>query len=443
MAWLAAMALYWPGGLSFQDDVGYVGEAKILQQGRLRPLSNDPGVWVSSSHGSIDQYMLLPSLLLLPFVSVAPRSIFLVGISAAVLLCLIAGRILKSWDRSPTWALLLLAHPTIALVARTAMADLPLAAFALAAWWSLRQKHRPAAILMFVLLLATKPTGLLLGLALAGGEILRLLSRECRRDPESWRRARTAIVGIAVGILGVCATNELTTGSPRFAYDHHFLGTPPFWPIYLTTSGSAHLRTLLLFPPLLIVGVLPWWRRFELGPVCLIVGFGTMMCFYFFVDFGITRLESMVLAPRLILPVVVFLLIGYADVLAGIAKRFGSVDKPMGFLLIVGTAAIALAIGFRHSRWQTSMKGALLMAMQASKNVGNQELGVTPEAAKAGMLFPGPTRLVDRAAPDTAVVLCSTRSASYREPTDGPYSCALPGYTSLNRVGDYEVLIRR
>jgi hypothetical protein len=323
------------------------------------------------------------------------------------------------------------------------MADLPLSAFALGAWWSLHQKRRLAAVLFFAALFATKPTGLLLGLALAGGEILRLLPAARRRAPESRWRAGTAVLGVAAGVLVVCATNQLTTGGPRFAYDHRFLGTPPFWPTYLAKTGAAHLRTFLLFPPLLILGVLPWWRRFELGPLCLILGFGTMMCFYFFVDFGTTRIESMTLAPRLILPAVVFLLIGYADILAGLAQRLRLGDRPAGILLTVGTTAIALVIGYRHSRWQMTMNEALTAAAQISKSIGAHELGVTPEAAKAGMLFPGPTRLVTRDDPDAAVILCSTHSASYRQPADGPYSCALPGYASFHRAGAYEVLIRR
>jgi hypothetical protein len=51
------------------------------------------------------------------------------------------------------------------------------------------------------------------------------------------------------------------------------------------------------------------------------------MCFYFFVDHGRTKIETLVLAPRLLLPAVAFLLVGYAEMAAGLAARFRALRR--------------------------------------------------------------------------------------------------------------------
>ena len=443
MAWLVVMILYWPAGLSFGDDVGYLGEAKLILAGRVLPRPDDVGFWVQTAHGWLPKYPLFVSLLMLPLVAVTPRAAFVVGMAAAIGLGWIGSRILKSWGSNPVWALLLIAHPTVVILARTAMADVPLSVFALGAWWALRQHRRAATVLFLMALIATKATGFVLGFALALGDLLRLLPALCARDRDAWARVRTIAAGLLAGFTLLFATNEISAGGLWFAYDNTFLGTPPFWFTYFPKSAPAHLRTFLLLPPLLILGALPFWRRREWGPLCLIFGFGTMMCFYFFVDFGTTRLETLILAPRLVLPIVSFLLVGYADLLATLARRFLRGERFTALVLVAGTAAMVLVIDIRHRRWQAPMAEALRAATDATRDLGVHELGLTPEAAKAGLLFSGPTSFVERSNPKTAVVLCTVRSASYREPSDGPYSCALPGYRSYRRVGDYDVLVRQ
>jgi hypothetical protein len=443
VAWLLVMALYWPEGLSFEDDVGYVGEAKLLLTGRILPRTEDPGVWTHTVHGLVPQYPLLLSLLLVPFLAIAPRAVFAVGILAAVAICWTAARALKVWGSNPAWALLLLAHPTVVIIARTATADIPLAAFTLGAWWALRRNRRGPAVLLFAAMFAIKPTGLLLGFAIVVGEWLRMLPALRERDTEARSRVVTSLLSIAAGFALIFATNELTAGQMWFAYDHRFLGTPPFWFSYFGKTAPAHLRTVVLFPPLLILGALPYWRRREVGPLCLIFGFGTLMCFYFFVDFGTTWVESFVLSPRLLLPAVVFLLIGYADLLATAVRRFESADRWLGLVLIVGTASVALVVSIRHSHWQAPMAQARRAAEQIARQVDSRELGLTPQAVKAGLLFPGPTPVVSIVDTEVAVVLCSSRSASYRARNDGGnYSCAVPGYQADYRAGDFEVLVR-
>lgn len=441
--WLAIMILYWPTALSFGDDVGYLGEARVLLAGHVRPRVGDIGVWVASAHGRLPKYPLLFSLLLLPLVAATPKAAFALGMAAAVGTAWLGGRILRSWGKNPVWALLLIAHPTVVLLARTVMADLPLTVFAIGAWWASRQHRRVATVVFFTGLLAIKATGFVVGLALASGELLRLLPNLRRRERDAWSRVGTIAIGLLAGFALLFVTNEISAGGPWFAYDNSFLGTPPFWITYFAKSAPAHLRTVLLLPPLLIAGALPFWRRREWGPLCLIFGFGTLMCFYFFVDTGTTRLESLILAPRLVLPIVSFLLIGYADLLATAAGRLGLDERFIAPALIAGTAAVALVIGLRHHAWQSPMADALQTAQAVTRDLDVHDLGVTPEAVKAGIMFPGTVRLAEPGLSQSKVVLCSLRSASYRQPNDGPHSCNWPGYREYRRVGDYEILVRQ
>jgi hypothetical protein len=440
--WLAIAIMYWPKALSFWDDVGYVGEAKLLLMGRIFPQMHDAGIWIGTAHGLVPQYPLLCSLLLVPLFAIAPRAVFALGVLGAIGICWTAARVLKSWGTSAVWALLLLAHPTIVIISRTATADIPLAAFTLGAWWTLRQDRRGLCLLLFAAMFAVKPAGFVLGSALVAGEWLRILPPLAARHPDAKRRLTTSLLSIAVGFCVVFATNEMSAHQLWFAYDHRFLGTPPFWFSYFRTTAPAHIRTILLFPPLLILGSLPYLRRREFGPLCIIFGFGTLMSCYFFVDAGTSWVESFVLSPRLLLPVVVFLLIGYADLLARAADRLIGNDKKIGPVLIAGTASIALAVSMRHNAWQARMGEARVAAEQITQTLGSRELGLAVQAAKAGLLFPGPTPFVSMTHADVPVVLCSSRSGSYRAGTDTVLSCAIPGYRVEFRTGDFEVLVR-
>jgi hypothetical protein len=168
------------------------------------------------------------------------------------------------------------------------------------------------------------------------------------------------------------------------------------------------------------------------------------MCFYFFVDSGTSRLETWVLAPRLILPVVAFLLIGYAHLLAGLVRRLRLPAGIVGGSLILVTALLAFGVSWRHHRWQLPMGHALTAARQLAEQAGTRELGVLPQAMKVGVLFPGVARQLDPSnVASPLVVLCSDHAASYRAGhLEKPFSCARPGYRSAYREGGFEVLTR-
>jgi hypothetical protein len=149
----------------------------------------------------------------------------------------------------------------------------------------------------------------------------------------------------------------------------------------------------------------------------------------------------MILSPRLILPAVSFLLIGYADLLAGLAARLPSLRPAQAPLLIGVPALIGLTISVRHHRMQEPNAVALAAATTVASQVGETELGLSESAFKAGMLFNGRTSSVE-GGHRPAVILCNTHSASYRK-AEYAIRCELPGYDARVDGDGFRVLVRR
>ncbi len=449
--WVAILALTWPRALSFGDEVGYVARAKLLLEGHLGYVAHSPGVWLPTPHGPVGKYPLLFSLLVAPLFAIAPGATFTLSVGATVVLTWTARSIMKAWGKSPLWALLVLAHPTIVILARTVMADIPQAAAAVAAWWALKRGRATATVAWLALLVALKATGPVLAFGIVAGEAISSHHALRARDAATWRRLAWGAVGGVLGLVLLVALNELATGKAWFAYDHSMLSTPPFWLGYLPERAPVHVMTLLLEPPLLLAGAWSYWRRRELAPLLLGGGFLALMCVYFFVDTGASRVESIVLSPRLILPVVAFLLIGYGawldDVIAHFAK--GGADAASGLraptavaaALVVIPLVVAAGVSLRHARFQRAMGDIRAVASARARAVAGNTLGVTENACKAGVLHDGPTTLFDPATNATAVVFCSVSSASHRV-DQGSHSCAIPGYRTVAEAGGFYALER-
>jgi len=449
--WVAILALTWPRALSFGDEIGYVARAKLLLEGHLDYVAHSPGVWLPTPHGPVGKYPLLLSLLVAPLFAIAPGATFALGVAAAVALAWTARSIMKAWGKSPLWALLVLAHPTIVILARTVMADIPQAAAAVGAWWALKRGRAVATVAWLVLLVALKATGPVLALGVVAGEAISSRRALLARDAATWRRLAWGAVGGVLGFVLLVALNELATGKAWFAYDHSMLSTPPFWLGYLPERVPVHVTTLLLEPPLLVAGAWSYWRRRELAPLLLCGGFFALMCVYFFVDTGATRAESIVLSPRLILPVVAFLLIGYGAWLDDIVSRFANgraeaavrphARAAVAAALVAMPLVAAAAVSFRHARFQHAMGDIRVVASARARADAGNTLGVTENACKAGVLHDGPTTLFDPVTNPTTVVFCSVSSASHRV-DQGTHSCAFPGYHAVAEEGSFYALER-
>jgi hypothetical protein len=451
--WVGILCLTWPRALSFGDEVGYVGRAKLLLEGHLSyVVPHSPGVWVPTSRGLVGKYPLLQSLLLAPLDALAPRAMFLLAVSAALLLAFQLRAILKSWGKSPLWATLVLAHPTIVILARTTMADVGQAAAAVAGWWALRRGRRFATVVWLAVLVALKPTGAVLALGIVAGEALSSLAALRARDATTWRRLAWGAGGGVAGFALLATFNLLANGRVWFDYTHASVEAPPFALRYLTEVAPAHVKTLLLLPPLLFLGALPLWRRRELAPLVVSAGYFALMCVYFFVDVGANSIETLVLAPRLLLPVVAFLLIGYAAGLDDLAVRVGaaspangeapsSLRLPVAAALVLLPLVVAGAVSMPHARYQFAMSRVRDLASALADAYGERTLGVTGNALKAGLLHDGPTTVYDPASNRPLVVFCSEVSASRRVDT-GAETCKLPGYHTVTAHRGFFALLR-
>ena len=174
-------------------------------------------------------------------------------------------------------------------------------------------------------------------------------------------------------------------------------------------------------------------------------GYLAMMCLYYFVDVGPSALETLVLAPRLILPVVAFLLVGYGAWMHDLAARFGGTRPEAGdgaAVLRPGLAAVlcvlplvvVTAVSARHLRYQRAMSKVREIASAVAEAYGERTLGVTANACKAGLLHDGPTTLFDPETNRTAAVFCSEVSASHRANT-GEHRAASSAATTVAALG--------
>lgn len=444
--WLVVMVWNWPVALSFGDEVGYVGQARLFLQGRIRPTVEAPGIWhPTASGGLIAKYPLFHPLLLAPFIAVNPRSAFLLGIGTAIALVVCAARFLRRWGRDPLWALLLLAQPAISVLSRTLMADLLISVFLFGAYVCLQRNRLWSTALLVAATMATKPTGPLLAGLLLVGDFVSTWRDVRDRNAATIRRWIGAGMGFGLGILLIVAQNLLANGSPRYGYYQRF-GPPSFEPRFLSSTGVAHAKSLLLNPPLLVVGIWPFWKRRDFGPIAVVVGLVGLMSIYFFVDWGRNWADSLVLSQRLILPAVVFLMVGYviclSDLLSAAKRKFGAwIGTVCMAALILFPASVGQAIGSRHRRWQEAMHQGLVAVTEVAREIGTDRIALTPDALKYGLLFRGTTSmyLADRENPDA--VLCATKNTSYRV-WEVDYSCVIPGYERVRSIPGSDVLVR-
>src|SRR5262249_48240213 len=140
--------------------------------GRLGYVAHDPGMWTQTPRGPTAQFPLPFSALLAPLAALGPGAVFALAVLSAVWLARTARDVLASWGCSPLWSLLLLAHPTIVILSRTAMADVPFSTAAVCAWWALRRGRAAAAAVWLALLVAIKAPGAVLAAGIVGGEAL-------------------------------------------------------------------------------------------------------------------------------------------------------------------------------------------------------------------------------------------------------------------------------
>ncbi len=429
----------WPVSLSFSDEVGYLGQARLILSGHISPTASDPGVFERLDGGGlVSRYPLFVPFVVAPLTAIHPRLAFLLGMASLVVVLWIAARIFDGWRLPRALALLFAVHPTFIILGFTAMADLFLVAASLAAF-ALGERGRRLAALPFALVVLAKPVGVLIAAGLVcGGAVSRW--REERAIRPALRASVWPLGGIAAGGVAAAALNWLSWRHFGYSYDalHSHLGVPVFSFAYLRQTLPIYLPSLVvLLPGLLILGPLGLWRRRSFGPLFVTIGLIGLMACYFFFDHGRSRAETMVLAQRLILPATAFMILGYADILAVLIRR-ASAARFLSVLLVVASVVEIYAISTRLRGWQRDARDAVTAASAELARRGASELGTTEAAMKAALLYRGPVALVGSALHEPPVVICNVASGSYRAPSAN--SCALPGYEAVGAYGTFRVL---
>ena len=436
-----AMVALWPNAFSFGDEVGYVGQARLLLSGHVSPISGAPGTFDRQPNGiAVSRYPLFVPIVLAPFVAACPRLVFLVGLISLGGIVAAAAQVLKRWGSDPAMALLFVAHPTMTLMARTAMPDVPLVAASLFAWSQLDKDRPKSAAGWLALVVLLKPTGIVIAAGLLAGRAVEALARSDRRS--EYRTLLLAGTGTLLGGLVVLLLNWVSWHHLSYSYGVVFenMSAPRFSPRYLPTTGVRYLVSLLIVPPALLIGAVGLWRRRCYGPLFVVGGLVGMMAIYFFADWGPGTTETWVLAQRLILPASGFLLIGYADLLSSLGQHL-RLAPLLRWFVVVAASVVVIAVGFRHRARQHDMREALIAAEDVLAREGQGALGTTESAMKASMMHRGPVSLVPSRAPAPRVVLCSVKSESYR--AEAGASCDLSGYDSVAAYGTYRVLRAR
>src|SRR6185295_16814061 len=124
IAWAIAFALHWPDACTFRDEVGYVGQARLVLDGRLRPAPDSVCHSLRTSRGEVAEYPPFVPALLAPLFAATPRAVFAFGLLAALLLAAASGLAVARLGGNPLFGAIVLLHPTVLLLSRTVMADL-------------------------------------------------------------------------------------------------------------------------------------------------------------------------------------------------------------------------------------------------------------------------------------------------------------------------------
>ncbi len=295
------------------------------------------------------------------------------GVLPALALAWTGSRILKSWGHSPCWALIFLAHPTVVILARTAMSDLLLSALALGAWWSLRNRRVVPGDLAAGRDHGRAPTGIPIAAAIIA-RLGDLLEKSCRSPQAFMAALKDAKVGIRRLHAWPDSGPDLERPRDRNRLVRLQLSAriPSFRLEYLRTSAPAHLRALLVNPPLLLLGLVPSVAAQALGTAARhrVDGHADVLLCLGRAG-AATWLETVVLSERLILPIVAFLLVGYAAGLSSIAARL-HVTGVAKVILVIAPAVVAFKIGSRHLLWQEPMRSAREAATTLARQVGSE-----------------------------------------------------------------------
>ncbi len=359
-AFLAVTLSYFPPMYLVSDEAGNLALAGALAGGT--PFADAGGAHLPAAVPARDgrrasRYPPGMAALLMPFAAVGPRAAFVLPLALHLLVCVLLARLLAAAGLSPLWAVLWLLHPTAALHSRMLMSNLPAAAVLLSAFALLAGGGRGRALLAGLVLglgVLLRPPLLPAGLALGAGALWRN-----RRDilSSGWRgRAFSppalCALGVLPGLALYFAYNWYVFGSPLVSGYHQVGDVHRFGFAAVLHCLPRYVLILMAVYPLMLVTPAFYRGRWKFEAVLVPAYYLLFYGAYGWFDAGSNLLETVVRAPRFLLPALPFLLLAYAGVVSRALRWLPGLER---FALTV-IALLGLAGGWamihRHYRAQ-------------------------------------------------------------------------------------------
>jgi hypothetical protein len=312
-----------------------------------------PEVVIGRNGHQASRYPPGMACLLLPAAALSLEAAFVLPLAAHLAGFFIMAWLLRKAGLSPLWATLYLLHPTAALHSRVLMSNLPMSTVLLASFGLLVAGRRPAVI----------SAGLLLGM----GVLLRqpaILAFAALSLWLIWRSRRSLLT---TDIFGICRSQPalfllgfLPGLALSLAYNWGVFGSP-------LSSGYAQVGALSLFSISALVKILPQYLLILLvcyplllfapylnrgpwrAPIIMITGLYLLFYGSFgWFDAGSTFAETLVRAPRFMLPALPFFLLAYANVLSRALRSFPGLERAvLAGVILIGLVTTA-CLWHRH-----------------------------------------------------------------------------------------------
>ncbi len=372
---LFGIYLAYPCAVTIEDEVYYLGHAHAISHGRLIPSVADPYPDISAAGRVRIKYpsgwpmLLAPAMRYSPHLALAMNGLFhLLSMGVFALL-------LKRRKLSMGYSFLYLLQPGLLLYSRTAVAEGATLFLILSGLWAVEARRYFWAGAILGLALSVRLSAFVVGGTLAAALIFQAL---LRRRP--W--------GEPISYLGGYC---LTAGLAPLNY---WLTQGTFWPRVYLTPGTAsfapelfgsHLLFYVAILSLLYPGMLLGFFKntgLERTVVLAVILFQSL---YFFVDTGRLWFETLVIGQRLVLPAVVILLLGYAEWLEEIRRRW---FRWLPHLVCSAAGVSLLLIAIRLGNFQ---KGLADVAREIDKHIpAGATLEYDPLAMKLVPLLSAP-----------------------------------------------------
>ncbi len=376
-AFVLVWAIYFPPMYLASDEAGNLALAGVLGEGAVFADVADRHlpIPVPAADGHrASRYPPGLAAMLVPFTAAGTSAAFLLPLVLHLLIFALLAWLLGRAGLSPLWALLYLFHPTAALHSRTLMSNLPAAALLLAAFALLVRggaKSALAAGLLVGLGTLLRQPLLLAGVVLGLGALWRgrgaLLAG-------SWReRLRSGPALFALGVI---------PGLALYAGYHWYVFGSPFRSGYSQVGAYGYFTVgaLLVFLPryaLILLAIYPlmlvtpafyrgkWKVEVLLLPLFYLLFYGSFRYF----DSGATLAQTVVRAPRFLLPAAPFFVLAYAGVFSPMLRRLPGLERAA--LLAAGVLGLAGSTYVFHRHHQAqSQQAAIRDALYANTEEG-------------------------------------------------------------------------